>query len=51
MAKYRSKTTASPRKPDESAKDVAEEKKFFKIAIIVTVVLLILVYFLLFSNM
>lgn len=48
MAKYRVKS--APKRQVESATDIKDEKKFFKVAIIVTVVLLALVY-LVYSNM
>ncbi|MBK8626552.1 MAG: hypothetical protein IPN86_24045 [Saprospiraceae bacterium] len=42
MSKY--KVKASPRKEALSAQDIKEEKKFFKVAIIVTLVVIGLIY-------
>lgn len=42
MSKY--KVKASPKKEALSAQDIQEEKKFFKVAIIVTLVVIVLVY-------
>ncbi|MFZ1751013.1 MAG: hypothetical protein WAU01_12505 [Saprospiraceae bacterium] len=42
MAKYRLKS--SPKKKSLSAQDARDEKKFFKVAIIVTLVVIILIY-------
>ena len=43
MSKYRGKST--PKQQTTSANDIKEERKFFKIAILVTVVLLVIIYF------
>jgi hypothetical protein len=43
MSKYRGKST--PKQQISSANDIKEERKFFKIAILVTVVLLVIIYF------
>jgi hypothetical protein len=42
MSKYKIK--ASPKKEALSAQDIQEEKKFFKVAIIVTLIVIGLVY-------
>jgi len=43
MSKYRVKST--PKQQISSAKDIKEERQFFKIAILITVVLLAIIYF------
>ena len=47
MSKFRARTT--PKKDKLTAEDLQQERKFFKIAILVTVVLIILIY-LIYSN-
>lgn len=42
MSKYRGRTT--PKQQVSSANDIKEERKFFKIAILVTVILLAIIY-------
>lgn len=42
MSKYRVK--ASPKKEALSAKDIQEEKKFFRVAVLVTLIVIALVY-------
>lgn len=47
MSKYRVRT--SPKKEKLTAEDLKQERKFFKIAILVTVILIILIY-IIYSN-
>jgi RsiW-degrading membrane proteinase PrsW (M82 family) len=47
MSKLRARTT--PKRDKLTAEDLKQERKFFKIAIIVTIVLIVLIY-LIYSN-